>query len=63
VNAREIKNKATRNSVVYLAKYGLSVSAIAKELGLSYRYAKMIYDQETSEFVGELSSNVRTTDN
>jgi transposase len=63
VNAREIKNKVTRRSVVYLAKDGLSVSAIAKELGLSYKYAKMIYDQEIDGAVSTGRSNTRTTGN
>ena len=40
-----MKRMHIRSCVMILKKRGFCVSAIAKELGISYKYAKTLYEQ------------------
>ena len=47
MNSSDIKRLRIRNAVEVLKREGLSISKIAKELGISYKHAKQIYEQDS----------------
>ena len=47
MNSSDIKRLRIRNAVEVLKREGISISKIAKELGISYKHAKQIYEQDS----------------
>jgi len=49
MNSSEIKMLLRRNAVAILKKEGLSISAISKETGISYKHTKQLYEQSEND--------------
>ena len=45
MNSSQIKKLRQRNAVAILKKDGFSITAISKEIGVSYKHAKQLYEQ------------------